>query len=621
MDATSIDADIITGLKSLEDHPQTKTIVLLSNDGIILYSNAKLKNLHNLKEGNSAFLLPSEPSIKSIIEIINENKLNAFNCDFILQLQDDEFINYSLEIESVLIKDESLYILQFDKQEIQSDLSKQVNTYNKVLDSVNVGVLIADDEAKIKFSSFAFEKFLNKKIDKLFNTNLASAFINYLTVIEFRELENAVANKTKWIKVISNISDEGDVFYKEIRLNILSDNNDRTVSYLITANDITHQIRQTRLLKKSEQRQRTIINNIPNPLLIVRLEKNELILENANSSFCENIELANDYAEEKKLDSILKSELFLIIQQSIIKIEKDNRIHIQFHYNNTERKKRFIGKVTYTDDHYDNSRIFIVNMNDITEQLEIEKKLRQAYNNEISLNKLKSSFLANMSHEIRTPLNAIVGYSELLEDDVKAEDYESSTEMTSYLKEGVNRLLSLVDNIVEVSLLESGNIEIELTKTNLNEVIKANKHKWIDLAKDKEIEICFKFLGNDFGMLSEENFINANTEKLEKSLHEIIFNAIKYSKKNGKIDVETSTSKENVEVRIIDFGIGIDEEGLKKIFNIFEQVEDEAYTRNYEGAGLGLSIANKLITFMNGDLTIKSEISKGTTITILFPKV
>lgn len=74
-------------------------------------------------------------------------------------------------------------------------------------------------------------------------------------------------------------------------------------------------------------------------------------------------------------------------------------------------------------------------MTDITEQLEIERKLRDAYKKEISLNKLKSTFLANMSHEIRTPLNAIVGYSDLLEDDVKAKNFESSSQMTSYLKE------------------------------------------------------------------------------------------------------------------------------------------------------------------------------------------
>lgn len=613
-DTTTIGADIITKFESLEEHQQIKPIVIVNKDGIILYANITLRTLHQLKEGINISLLNSEPSIKSILEKVNDKGLSGFSCDLVVQIPYNKFINYTLELERVIINDEELYILQFDSKEKQSNLSKQINTYSKVLDSVNVGVLIADSEGKIKFTSTPFEKFLNKKIDELFNIPLISVLEKFLSSEELKEFQNSLIQKTKWIKVVSNISTEGDVFYKEIRLNILHDNNDRSVNYLVTANDITNQIRQTRLLKKSEQRQKSIINNIPDPLLIIRKEQNELILENANSSFCNNIELANSFVIEEKLREVLKPELYLIIDQSIKKIEKNNRIHVQFHYNNLQRQKRFIGKVTYTEDHYDNTRIFIVNMNDITEQLEIEKKLRQACENEISLNKLKSSFLANMSHEIRTPLNAIVGYSELLEDDVKAEDYESSTEMTSYLKDGVNRLLNLVDNIVEVSLLESGNVEIELSIINLNDIIKANKEKWIEQAETKGLKV-------DFNINNEEIFVKANAEKLEKALKEIVFNAIKYNTVSGKVEIVTSTNKKYAKIKIIDSGIGIGKDSLSRIFEIFEQVEDDSYTRNYEGAGLGLSIANKLITFMNGNLKIKSEINKGTTITISIPKI
>ncbi|MCP5064232.1 MAG: PAS domain-containing sensor histidine kinase [Ignavibacteriae bacterium] len=614
LDAVSVDAEIITTFESLEEHPQTKPIVLLNKEGIILYVNTILKKSLQLKEADSAYLLSSEPSIKSIINKIIEQELTSFRCELSVKTLNLEFINYTLELEKIVVDNEELYILQFDTQEKQNNISKQLNTYSKVLDSVNVGVMIANNEGKVKFTSSPFEKFLNKRIDELFNKPITFALENYLTTNELKELENSIDKKTKWIKVVSNISQEGDVFYKEIRLNILEDHSDRSINFLITANDITHQIRQTRLLKKSEQRQKSIINNIPDPLLIIRMEQNELIIENVNSSFYNNIELENIFVEEKRLREVVKSELFLLIKESVKKIEDSNRIHVQFNYTNAQRQKRFIGKVTYTDDHYDNSRLYIINLNDITEQLEIEKKLRQACENEISLNKLKSSFLANMSHEIRTPLNAIVGYSELLEDDVKAEDYESSTEMTSYLKDGVNRLLNLVDNIVEVSLLESGNAEIELSKISLNNIINTNKKKWNDLAEANGIEI-------DYNINDKEIYVKANTEKLAKALKEIISNAIKYNVTNGKVGLATTSNKKEVTIKIFDTGIGIDQDGLERIFKIFEQAEDEAYTRNYEGAGLGLSIANKLINFMNGNLNIISENNKGTTIIISLPQI
>lgn len=612
LDAVSTDAETITTFESLEEHPQTKPIVLINKDGIILYVNTKLKKSLQLKEADSAYHLSSEPSIKSIVNKIVEQKLKGFRCELAAKAQDDEIINYTLDLERVVVDGEELFILQFDTHEKQSNISRQLNTYSKVLDSVNVGVMIANNEGKVKFTSSPFEKFLNKRIDEIFNKPITFALERYLTSDELKDLGNSINEKLKWIKVVSNISQEGDVFYKEIRLNILEDHSDRSINFLVTANDITNQIRQTRLLKKSEQRQKSIINNIPDPLLIIRVEKNQLIIENANSSFYNNIELKNNFIEEEKLNDIVKSELYLLIEQAVKKIEDSNRIHVQFNYTNAKRMKRFIGKVTYTDDHYDNSRLYIINMNDITEQLEIEKKLRQACENEVSLNKLKSSFLANMSHEIRTPLNAIVGYSELLEDDVKAEDYESSSEMTSYLKDGVNRLLSLVDNIVEVSLLESGNAEIELTNISLNKIINSNKKKWNNLAEANGIEI-------DYTLNDKEIFVNANSEKLEKSLKEIISNAVKYNVVKGKVGFSATANKKEVTIKIFDTGIGIDKNGLKRIFKIFEQAEDEAYTRNYEGAGLGLSIANKLIKYMNGNLDIISEKNKGTTIIITLP--
>ena len=207
-----------------------------------------------------------------------------------------------------------------------------------------------------------------------------------------------------------------------------------------------------------------------------------MIIESANNSFYKEILVEKTKTQDHSLLELVNPVLHSIIHEAIINLDDSNRIHAPFHYTVSKNKKRFLGKITYTDDQYDNDRLYIVNMTDITEQLEIESKLREAYNKEMSLNKLKSTFLANMSHEIRTPLNAIVGYSDLLEDDVKSMNYESSSKMTAFLKDGVNRLLKLVDNIVEVSLLESGNQEIELDKINLNHIVNANEKIWREQA-------------------------------------------------------------------------------------------------------------------------------------------
>ncbi len=610
-DIGSIDQDIITKFESLEELPNTKPIVLLNKEGVILYVNNTLKNQYGFEEGESAFKLNSEPDLKILLERVIEKNLRNFGCEFHV-LNIDKYENYYLELERLYLDKKEFFLLQIEEVSKRYKIAEKLNTFSQALDSVDVGVTIADNNGIIKFVSSSFEKFLNKRIDALYNCSLATTMEKYLSDIELEELNIAIGEKRKWVKVISDISQDGDVFYKEIRLNVLNNTADRSTSLILTANDITEQVKQARLLKRSEQKQKSIINNISDPILIVRKEQNELIFENANNSFYKNIYITSEQTLENKLIETIKPQLFDLIETSVNNLLQDNRIHAKFHYYDVEKNKRFIGKVSYTDDHYDNTRLFIINLTDITEQLEIEKKLREAYNKEISLNKLKSSFLANMSHEIRTPLNAIVGYSELLEDDVKAQDYESSTEMTSHLKDGVKRLLNLVDNIVEVSLLESGNFEMEFEEVNVKEVITDNKSKWIKQGNNKNISFEFNIKNNNL-------FIIANQEKLEKALTEVVFNAVKYNIENGRIVISACKKENNIIIKICDTGIGIEEKELKKILELFNQVGEEGYKRRYEGAGLGLSIANKLINFMKGELNIQSQPTQGTTITITFP--
>jgi signal transduction histidine kinase len=608
-----LDIDIIKKLESLEEYPGTKPILLSDKNGNVIYSNNCSKNLMKIEENSNLFDIKTEPAISKLFNYLSVNNLRSFCSDLLLAGKDEYFENHFLNLERVIISKEEIFIIYFDSQDNRKKLTQKINSFNQALESISVGVLIADSDADVKYVSKTFEDFFKVRIDEIYNKNLIIAFKKYLSEFEINELELAVLNKKCWVKVISNYNTEGDVSYKEIRMNVTQENQDDSINFIITANDITKHIQQARLLKKSEQRQKSIINNISDPILIIKREKNDLILESANNNFYMEI-LGEKYEKNQEiLIELIDPVLNSVICEAIEVIEDTNRVHAPFHYTAQISNKRYLGKITFTDDQYDNTRLYIVNMTDITEQLEIEKKLRDAYKKEMSLNKLKSTFLANMSHEIRTPLNAIVGYSDLLEDDVKAMNYESSSKMTAYLKEGVNRLLKLVDNIVEVSLLESGNQEFESSKINLNDFINDNISCWTEQAKLKNITINFHL--NPISCCVE-----VNEEKLERAVKELVENAIKYNKENGKISISTGEHENFAVLQIIDTGIGIEKESLEKIFKLFEQVEQTGYTRRYEGAGLGLSLSNKLISFMNGKMSIVSEPNVGTTITISFPK-
>ncbi|MCB0743258.1 MAG: PAS domain S-box protein [Ignavibacteriae bacterium] len=607
------DLDIINKFETLEEFPNTKPILLSNSNGLILYANNTGRIKHNFKAGHNLFDLFSEPDLQTLFGNLIQNKISSFCTDLILKDDNDYYEGYLLNLERVILNDEEIFIVFIDSQDNRTRLTSRVNNYNQALEAVNVGVMLADKNGCIHYLSTSFEQFLRIKIEDVYSKKISKAFQKHLSSQELESLQTAIELKKNWVKVTSDIASEGEIIYKEIRLSAVKDNIDKSYSYIITANDITEHIEQARLLKRSEQRQKSIINNISDPILIIRKEKNNLIFENANESFYKNI-LArkNEIKSEFNLQEIVSPEFFKIINNEISNLISKERVHAQFHYTAISNK-RYLGKITFTDDSYDLTRLFIINLTDITEQLEIERKLRDAYNKEINLNKLKSTFLANMSHEIRTPLNAIVGYSDLLEDDVKAKNYESSSQMTGYLKEGVSRLLKLVDNIVEVSLLDSGNEEIVLAPMEINKIIKSNKDVWQELAKSKKLQLVYN-------LSPEEITIVACEEKLDRAVKEIMDNAIKYSLEKGRIIISTSVNKDKGCIEIIDDGIGIENSSMEKIFHLFEQVEESGYTRSYEGAGLGLSLANKLISYMNGELKIASTINKGTTVKVLLPQ-
>lgn len=608
-----LDLDIINKFESFEDYPNTKPVVLSNSNGVVFYANSSFTKFYGIKNGDNLFNFNCEPSFSDLFNQLLAKNIKSFCSDLLIKKENDYLESYLLSIEYVVINDENLFIIYIDSHNNRKKLTQKFNTYNQALESVNVGVLIADNTGNVKYISKSFEKFFNIRIEDIYNKNLIYAFKKYLSEIELNDLDLAIVERKNWVKVISEYNIDGNVNYKEIRLNIIQDNIENTINFIITANDITKHIKQTRLIKKSELRQKSIINNISDPILILHKEKGNLIIESANNSFYKNILGERVETQEHSILELVNPVLHSIIHEAISNLEDSNRIHAPFHYTVSKNKKRFLGKITFTDDQYDNDRLYIVNMSDITEQLEIERKLREAYKKEMSLNKLKSTFLANMSHEIRTPLNAIVGYSDLLEDDVKSMNYESSSKMTAFLKDGVNRLLKLVDNIVEVSLLESGNQEIEIDRVNLNYIINSNEKAWKEQAKLTNLDVYFQ--------LSENNLIiEANEEKLERAIKELVDNAIKYNKDQGKVILATFEEKEEIYLQISDTGIGIERDSLYKIFQLFEQVEETSYTRKYEGAGLGLSLANKLISFMNGKMNIASQPNQGTLITITFPK-
>jgi len=226
--------------------------------------------------------------------------------------------------------------------------------------------------------------------------------------------------------------------------------------------------------------------------------------------------------------------------------------------------------------------------------------------------KLKSNLLANLSHEFRTPLHGIIGYVKLIGDEL---GQISSEAMLKSINELSKRLLFTLDEILQYSELESKSIIPNWKNVDLDELIKPIISQFSDLAENKELEIRYVSLKKKPIVFPTDHYI------LSKAIEYIVDNAIKFTQ-TGYIKIQTTIESKGKNkfcvIKIIDTGIGIDENDFEIIYLPFRQVS-EGLSRGFEGSGLGLTISKRFIELIDGKLSVESTVGKGSTFTITIP--
>jgi signal transduction histidine kinase/CheY-like chemotaxis protein/HAMP domain-containing protein len=238
------------------------------------------------------------------------------------------------------------------------------------------------------------------------------------------------------------------------------------------------------------------------------------------------------------------------------------------------------------------------------DELEIQKEKAE------EATRLKSNFLASMSHELRTPMNSILGLTELILED-KTLRGKNRERIEVVLKSG-RRLMSLINDILDLSKIEAGKMEIHNEEMPLDEMLKDLENSIYPLATQKEIS--FKILRD----INTKIIISTDRNKVTQVLINLLGNAVKFTE-NGYVELHISSiDNKQLKFEVIDSGIGISERDQAIIFEEFRQI-DASSTRKYNGTGLGLAICKKIAEMLRGNLTIKSELGKGSTFTFTIP--
>jgi len=383
----------------------------------------------------------------------------------------------------------------------------------------------------------------------------------------------------------------------------------KTIGYIGTITDITKHQEAEDAIRESNFFFQSLLNAIPAPIFYKDLEGRYIGI---NKAFEQFFGKTSKEIEGKTVFDISPPELAKIYHAKDLELLSQQGVQIY-----DSQLQNYLGvirdvvfhKASITDSSGNITGLVGVIL-DISERKNAEKELIKAKEHAEESDRLKSAFLANMSHEIRTPMNGILGFAGLLkEPNLTGEEQE---EYIKVIEKSGARMLNIINDIVCISKVESGLMEITVTETDINEQIKYIYTLFKPETMQKGIQI-----GYNNALPAEEAIIRTDRDKIYTILTNLIKNALKFTT-SGVIEFGYEKKGKYLEFFVKDTGMGILHEQKGFIFERFRQ-GSESLNRNYEGAGLGLSISKAYVEMLGGKIWVESEFGKGSTFYFTIP--
>ena len=362
-------------------------------------------------------------------------------------------------------------------------------------------------------------------------------------------------------------------------------------------------------LRESELRFRTIFESNTDGLIALCIEDKKFIM--CNQMICRMLGYREDELLRLGIEDIHKED---VLPHVIEQFERQVKGEISVAEDLPVKRKD--GSVFYADVNTSpitlNGKPHIIGaFRDVTER----KKLQESEIARLAAeeaNRTKSDFLANMSHELRTPLNSVIGFSEVLQDEMYGPMNEKQLEYVNNILTSGRHLLSLINDILDLSKVESGKMELELSAFSLGESMNDSLMMLREKALKSAISLQLELAPD------ADVSITADKRKLKQIMFNLLSNAIKFTPEGGAVNVSAVRDGGFIEITVADTGIGIKEEYILKLFRPFSQL-DSTYTREYEGTGLGLALTRRLVELHGGKIWVESEFGRGSRFSFTLP--
>lgn len=504
---------------------------------------------------------------------------------------------------------------EFERQRIammkqaEETLKESEERFRKLFEDSPFSMVMTDKQLMILKANHSFCRMTGYEEEELRNS----------TFRKFTTPEQAVKDEENVMKLLNNeisvyqtekqyIRKDGAMIWGFLTISTIRNKSGEIQSFLAMIEDISSKKEASEALERSFSLLRATIESTADGILVVS-SSGKIVLY--NQKFIEMWRIPDEVLQTGKDENLLAyvreqlkdPEMFI---EGIRKIYKENH------------------EITYDSLEFADGRIFerysqpqIINersvgrvwsFRDVTLRKKAENELIEAKEKAEESDRLKTAFLHNVSHEIRTPMNAIIGFTTLLNE--KGITDQERHQFAGIISQSSNQLLSIINDIVDIANIESGQVKVNLSRINLNDCMRALHEQFSYKKSSISLDL-------HIGLSDEQSFLVTDETKMVQILSNLINNAFKFTKE-GRIEFGYHLRNNNIEFFVSDTGIGIPAEHLSKIFKRFYQV-DAAGTRQYGGTGLGLSICQAYVMLLGGEIRVESEPGKGSLFSFTVP--